>query len=240
MALLIDNDIVHKLAQLDLLDCATPLLAEKYGDLQVLRTLKFKFRPPSAPRAERLNRRYGEAVIDKIVEFTDTFASEIDCEITDPALKDAMAAPDSDGLDIGEMQLLQALIDGEGCSMFTGDKRFLESLAGDANIAVHADKLTESFICFEQIITFLIKEFGFEFVKSKYIATLEAGLDVDKALRVCFGGGETAEEQRVNDNLEYHIETLKEKTEALLSTSDDWLARVIPLELVDELLQDSA
>jgi len=229
LTLLIDNDIVLKLAQLDLLDSATPLLNGKYGDLQVLRTLRYKFCPNNEVKRARLAKKYTKDILTRLMAFIDMHVSEVDCEVTDASLINAMASSD-DGLDIGEMQLLQALIESDESSMFTGDKRFLRALANDHNVVVHSDKLNQSFICFEQIIIFLINELGFDFVKHKYILALKAGLSIDTTLRMCFEGQELAEEQRVTENLSVHVGYLKVTTESLLSTSDDWSTKFLPSE----------
>ncbi|ELB2787681.1 TPA: hypothetical protein NKR24_000898 [Vibrio parahaemolyticus] len=223
MALLIDNDIVHKLAQLDLLEQAKPLLQQKYGELQVLNTLRFKYCPPVQARRNRVVRRFTQEVVDRVQAFIDSEVVEIDCTVTDSALIDAMDQSD-DGLDIGEMQLLQALIDADEACMFTGDKRFLKALVSSQGITQsHTDKLEQSFVCFEQVMTFLIKKIGFEVVKQKYIEAKQSGLELDSALRVCFGGsGTQAQETVVQNNLVSHVQTLREDTERLLSTSEDW------------------
>ncbi|MBJ6954401.1 MULTISPECIES: hypothetical protein [Vibrio] len=231
MTLLIDNDIVHKLAQLDLLDDATQILRDRYGNLEVLNTLRFKFCPQNGSKRARQENKHTPAVIGRIQNFIDTSATEVDCEITDVALLEAMAIS-NDGLDVGEMQLLQSMIEREESIMFTGDKRFLKALAQDANISVHIGKLEEAFVCFEQIMIFLIKEFGFEYVKQKFLVALGLGLKVDSTLRMCFEGLEQAEESRVFENLQLNVASLRRDTESYLSTLAAW---VIPNgQAVDE------
>lgn len=227
MALLIDNDIVHKLAQLDLLRIAKVLLEEKYGELQILNTLRFKFCPKTTAKRLKVEKRYSVEVIDRIQDFIDSDINltEIDCEVTDSTLIEAMYSND-DGLDIGEMQLLQALIDSDESCMFTGDKRFLRALANSPEISdAHIPKLGESFVCFEQIICYLINEMGFEVVKQHYIEAKQTELSLDATLRVCFGGvGTDAQESTVQDNLQHHVDTLRAETSTLLSISDDWIS----------------
>lgn len=220
--MLIDNDIVLKLAQLDLLDDATPILKERYGNLEVLNTLRFKFCPKSERKREKQEKKYTHEVIGRIQGFIDTAVTEVDCEITDAALLDAIAISD-DGLDAGEMQLLQSMIERKESVMFTGDKRFLKAIAQDENISVHMDKLKEAFVCFEQIMIFLIKEFSFEYVKGKFLAALGLGLKVDSTLRMCFEGLEQAEESRVFENLQSNVASLRRDTQSYLSTLKAWV-----------------
>ncbi|MCE7604510.1 hypothetical protein [Vibrio fluvialis] len=222
MTLLIDNDIVHKLAQLDLLEDATPLLRERYGNLEVLNTLRFKFCPAKASKREKQDRKHTPEVTSRIQNFIDTEATEVDCEITDVALLEAMAMSD-DGLDVGEMQLLQSMIGRDESIMFTGDKRFLKALAQDENISMHMEKLEEAFVCFEQIMIFLIKEFSFEYVKQKFLLALSLGLKVDSTLRMCFEGLELANESRVFENLQLNVASLRRDTQSYLSNLTAWV-----------------
>lgn len=206
MTLLIDNDIVHKLAQLDLLHEASTLLKERYGELEVLNTLRFKFCPEKTNKRAKQEQRHTPEVINRIQNFIDTAVTELDSEITDSYLLEAMATSD-DGLDAGEMQLLQSMIDRDESTMFTGDKRFLQALAKDENLSVHMEKLEEAFVCFEQIVIFLIKQFSFAYVKGKFLLALSSGLKIDSTLRMCFEGLEQAEESRVFENLQLNVES---------------------------------
>lgn len=138
-------------------------------------------------------------------------------------------ATSDDGLDAGEMQLLQSMIDRDESTMFTGDKRFLQALAKDENLSVHMEKLEEAFVCFEQIVIFLIKQFSFAYVKGKFLLALSSGLKIDSTLRMCFEGLEQAEESRVFENLQLNVESLRKETLSLLSTLSSW---VIPEELI--------
>lgn len=225
MTLLIDNDIIHKLAQLNLLDLAAPILLEKYDSLVVLNTLRYKFCPSNIAKRTRVETRYTTLVIDRIEAFINNDnVIELDCEITDFALIEAMSNSDG-GLDAGEMQLLQALIDGNGSIMFTGDKRFLKAIGKSEEIIAHAAILNQSFVCFEQIIIFLIKQFGFNAIKEKFLLALETGLNVDTSLSMCFEGKQNAIEERVMTNLNTFVGYLKPAGAALtlISDSPEWM-----------------
>lgn len=223
MALLIDNDVVHKLAQMDLLEPAVTILKEKYGELKILNTLKFKFCHTDSGKRSRLEKRFTKTVIDRIEAFINSGITEVDCEITDEALITAMVSSD-EGLDVGEMQLLQALIDGEESNFFTGDKRFLKALAASEKLSTtHGEKLKHCFVCFEQIMSFLIKSLGFDLVKQKYIQAKQLGLNLDSVLRACFGGsGIEALEANVQQSLGSYVSDLMLETIDLLSKSEVW------------------
>lgn len=234
MTLLIDNDIIHKLAQLDLLNVAAPFLIEKYESLVVLNTLRYKFCPPNIQKRTKVETRYTAPVIGRIEEFINgDNVNELDCEITDAVLIEAMSNSDG-GLDAGEMQLLQALIDNDGSIMFTGDKRFLKAIGASDEILVYSDKLNQSFVCFEQIIIFLVKSIGFDAVKEKFLLALGAGLKVDTTLNMCFEGQQAAIEERVMANLDTFVGYLKAEgvVLTLISDSQEWMIERADLALV--------
>ncbi|MFK5969894.1 MAG: hypothetical protein QM487_07215 [Candidatus Marithrix sp.] len=108
MALLIDNDIVDKLATLDLLQETGELLRTKFGKLFILDTLKYKLCPKKLSKRKKLN----PIVITRIEVFIEKDIAKISIEVKDEDLINAMAS--TNGLDAGEMQLLQVLFDKEG------------------------------------------------------------------------------------------------------------------------------
>lgn len=222
MALLLDNDIVYKLAQLDLLQEAKTLLHNEFGELKVLDTLKFKLCPQHPSKRTKAEKKHGGEVLSRIEDFIDNDISEINCIVEDEALINALAT-NPDGLDTGEMQLLQALFDSENELLFTGDKRFLRALANADALKEKLVHVSESFICFEQIIYFLIKKLGFEQIKSKFIQALDAKIEVDKTLKCCFEGREQAIEDRVIENLRYYIDSIRTESGQLLSIGEKWL-----------------
>lgn len=217
MALLIDNDIVHKLAQLDLLKYAVPLLTEIYGDLKVLDTLRYKFCHTNLQRREKSDRKYNQVVTKRIETFLNSNeVEEISVTVNDSQLLDAMNSLES--LDAGEMQLLQSLFNEKENLLFTGDKRFLKALTKAELLQSKLVEVEKKFISFEQIISFLIEKLSFEKVKEHYIAALDLkDITLDMSLRVCFGKRELATKSEVVENLFRYINELKEETGNLLS-----------------------
>lgn len=219
--LLVDNDIVHKLAQLDLLNETHSLLESNYGELAVLATLRYKFCNKHPAKRARAEQKFGNGAIDNIQVFLDSNVNEIDVVVKDEKLLKAMSS-NSRGLDIGEMQLLQTLLESRDDLMLTGDKKFLKSLSLNDDIALYLPSLVELFICFEQIIIFIINELGFTLVKDKYLNALNSGLQIDSTLRCCFEGRDKAQEKIVLDNLNTYISYLDKETCNLLSTNQRW------------------
>lgn len=215
MALLIDNDIVHKLAQLDLLTDAIPLLTEIYGDLKVLNTLRYKLCHPKPQRREKCDRKYNRIVTKRIENFLNSNeVEEISIAVEDTQLLDAMNSLES--LDAGEMQLLQSLFNDTEDLLFTGDKRFLKALTKAELLQSKLIKVEGKFISFEQIIGFLIEKLSFAQIKDHYIAALNLGIALDGSLGKCFSKREQAIEPEVIENLFRYIHELKEETGNLL------------------------
>lgn len=221
MALLIDNDIIHKLAQLDLLKPAYALLREMYGSIAVLKTLTYKFCPKLAQKRRRVENRYGEDVISRIEDFLNEDVVLVDIAVQNEVLIEAMGCESN--LDAGEMQLLQAMIDSKDDLMFTGDKRFLKAICDSETLKDTLSSIAGSFVCFEQVMICLIKRLGFELVKSSYLQALTASYKIDKTLTFCFEGGENAEEERVLENLQANVKHIEQKqAPTLLCNKDDW------------------
>lgn len=211
MALLIDNDVVDKLAELDLLQEAGELLRSKFGDLIILDTLKFRLCPKKSSKRKKRN----DIVMGRIESFIENGVIEISLEVTNEQLLNAIEE-DVKGLDIGEMQLLQALFDKNNEMLLTGDKRFLKALVNTPSLDDTLKTVDESFICFEQIILFLMSELDFEFIKTKFVLALNMGLKLDATLKQCFEGQDEAVKSQVIQNLNTHIEYLRQESGQLL------------------------
>lgn len=219
MALLLDNDVVHKLAQMDLLVDSEEILRSKFGQLSVLHTLKFKFcpHPSKENKRNRAIQKYGSCVVTRIESFIAS-AENIDTTVSNHALLQAMSE-EPHTLDAGEMQLVQTLLDSNGGHLFTGDKKFLASLSKLECIEPLLPTINDSFICFEQIMIVLIQELGFDTVKTKYLKALDSSVALDKTLQFCMEGKEEAQEATVLKNLQYHIEHLRSNSSDLLTKS---------------------
>jgi len=211
LALLIDNDVVDKLAELDLLQEAGESLRSKFGDLMILDTLRFRLCPKKPSKRKKRN----EVVIGRIESFIENGVIEISPEVTNEQLLNAIEEGIK-GLDIGEMQLLQALFNENNEMLLTGDKRFLKALASAPSLDETLKIVDENFICFEQIILFLIAELGFELIKTKFVLALDMEIKLDATLKQCFEGQDKAVKSQVIQNLNTHIKYLRQESGQLL------------------------
>ena len=215
MALLLDNDIVEKLAQLDLLPEAKNLLKAKFGQLMILNTLRYKL----CPQRESQRKKRNATVMSRIEDFIKDNISEINCVVDDKDLIDALVT-NPEGLDAGEMQLLQTLLKPENEMLMTGDKRFLKAISKFDFL--EGKQINGNMVCLEQIIYFLIKELGFEKIKSKVIQALESDIPIDTALRACFGSRHLAVQETVFESLHNYINDIRKDSGSLLSTGEEW------------------
>lgn len=207
MAVLLDNDVVLKLAQLDLLADGCKLLARNYGQLYVLDTLVYQLRGRAAIR------RYGTEAVARVHTCLDdgTFLlfSEV---ITDTRL--ISLQNNFENLDEGEMRLVQGLLNHHDL-LLSGDKRFLKAIADTGFIEEAA--LNNRFVCLEQIICFLINELTLDHVNAKATIAFQGEFRVDSALRTCIGHGRTHEHV-----IEGFLHQLSELPGILLSLEQHW------------------
>lgn len=207
MSVLLDNDVVLKLAQLGLLTEGCSLLSQEYGQLIVLDTLYYQL------NGKKMREKYGDEIIDLIKALINTGMLNIfDRKITDSKLIELQNTHDD--LDEGEMRLLQGLIDDQDL-LFSGDKRFIKEIS---KTSIIKDKnLANRFVCIEQIICFLINRLGIELVDEKATSAFSIA-EIDKALRNCIGSGRSIEHVYFS-TLSY----INELPSNLLSNTQNWV-----------------
>ncbi|WP_440799860.1 hypothetical protein [Serratia marcescens] len=207
MPVLLDNDVVLKLAQLDLLVDGCELLIRNYGQLYVLDTLVYQLRGRAALR------RYGAEAIERVQNcLTQGIFSLFGEVITDRRLIDLQN--NFENLDEGEMRLVQGLLNHHDL-LLSGDKRFLKAIADSGFIEEAA--LNNRFVCLEQVIFFLINELSLEHVNGKVSVAFQGEFRVDSALRTCIGCGRTYEHV-----IEGLFQQLRELPDILLSVEQHW------------------
>ncbi|MGP2545073.1 hypothetical protein [Yersinia sp. 2541 StPb PI] len=183
MAVLLDNDVVLKLAQLDLLTEGCNLLSRTYGQLFVLDTLIYQLKSRGAER------RYGTEAVQRVKAcFASNIFSLFNEQITDQRLINLQNTHDN--LDEGEMRLMQGLIN-HGELLLSGDKRFLRAIAETG--LIEEASLNNRFVCLEQIICFLINDLSLDYVNEKATIAFQSGVRVDSSLRTCIGNGRSRE-----------------------------------------------
>lgn len=208
MNLFIDNDVVHKLARLNLTSPAMRALAQSGGSLRVLGTARYKFH---VDKPEKGRAKFGSRVHPRIVDFL-SHCQRVDDEFDQGTHDRLSGVADIDG---GEAMLLAASLLFPDSRLVTGDKRCLIALATDAACRDDVAALAGRVVCFEQAVLKTIEHIGFESLFSLVLPELDEIDDV--ALRVVFGSREKTTETSARAALRSYVEDLRKKTAGLLS-----------------------
>ena len=201
MICFLDNDIILKLSALDLLDATVEVLKISPENLRVLDTARFVFQS-----SRTVSKKYSEVGRERAIGFVDG------CQTVNP-----LPSPEFDvlqqRLDVGEATLIAATREVDPFVLMTGDKRCLQDLAMQVELAEVTERLWGRVICFEQVILLLIRQQGFETIK-KHVLPM---LDCDMSLKACFGSGEKAIEKDVVSALEGYVTALEKSAIGLLA-----------------------
>lgn len=179
--LLVDNDVVVKLAQLD---CYSDTLRAIGCPATEVGSLGFMLRYMGKASAEsRLRLAKDPAAADrlalilpKIVEIEPTQDQK---QLAAKILKQALLA-DLD-LDPGEVGLMAVGVDLPGADLATGDKKALLSMPAVAKLEQRLLQLRERLICFEQLMGRLCHMFGIKRVRKAVTTFPTADTTLSKA-----------------------------------------------------------
>jgi hypothetical protein len=202
----VDNDIIVKLAALDLFDDALKALGVTYGEVFVLSTAKFKL--GVAKNSAKAKARYGELVFDRIA----AFVNQVQQVESAPSVEEQALLADVPGIDPGEAILISAASQNPTSLLATGDKRALSALVAAPKCSPVVVRLDGRFICLEQIVLRTINSLGFQVVLDRVLP----GIECDSALRAVFGSGRLAQEPGVRAALKSYVDDLRGKSGALL------------------------
>lgn len=158
--LLVDNDVVIKLAQLDCYDHALEAIGH---DRKRVGSLGFMLRYMGlTSEADRLRLARTPAAADRLGKILPTISaiepSEAQQRRAASIMKNALLAELD--LDAGEAGLMAIGIDIPSAEIATGDKRALRSMPAIAQIEQSLVSLRKRLICFEQMIGQLCRKFG--------------------------------------------------------------------------------
>lgn len=178
---LLDNDVVLKLGQYDLLD-ELLALTKGPGPIRILPTLRYRFRLESPAKAIKIIR--DSSAVVRIKAFVANVA-----ELEDEPSADLVALlEDTPQLDPGEVVLF-ATAAGDSTSLtYTGDKRAITALVSTASGKGIADRLHGRIKCLEQLVAEMILGENAAIVIEKL-----RGKQWDTALRLCSSTGSIPE-----------------------------------------------
>ena len=206
MTAFVDNDIIFKLASIDLFDAALLALGVRLADVCVLPTAKFKLY--AAKNQEKGRARYGDQAHQRIVKFLSD-VQEIDDE---PSRKDVPILTNVIGIDAGEALLISSASRNLNSRLVTGDKKSLIALKGSPLCETIVVSLQGRCICLEQLVAKAIDNEGFD----RVLARVAPATGCDTVIRAAFGSGHETSERSAREALTAYTEDLKNQTGPLM------------------------
>lgn len=194
MKIFVDNDIIIKLAALDILDALRYLSKDEKIEVAYLSSLKYILK----------NKTLMEPVKDRAIKFLSSCRKIDQAYLTalgvDIDIQDLLA--NRPGVDPGEAQLLSAALASTDGVFITGDKRCLKALCQSSETLPLMQNLQGRVIILEQLVIGMIDALGFDQVKT----TVLKGISSDTAIRASFGSGQAAEKNNVISTLQSYVE----------------------------------
>lgn len=189
----IDNDVVIKLAQYDLLQELTQCLSHNGNQFFVLETLYY---------VARLNDLTPPTMFDSTESgqrALDFYNSCKKAEITSTQIANLIQQIDTPNLDEGELILIGCAMENGHSPVVTGDKRAVYATDQLANSIVRLQ--TCKFIILERALRFILKHCDHNVIFTK----IQNKPDIDKALSICFKNNGSLSLEDVNRALDSYI-----------------------------------
>lgn len=205
MRLFLDNDLVSKLAYLDLLELGVEACGAQIASARVLPTARFKLLVTKPAKGIE---RHGAAMHERLTRFL----TQVEACPEAPAGDDASL---KDVLDAGEAILVSHASRSDGAMLATGDKRAIRSLAAAPMCAAITERLRGRVVCLEQVLLRIVERVGFEVVRDRIVATGDIAFDM--AVQAAFGSGSQAEERNACGSLERRVRELQREAAGMLA-----------------------
>lgn len=202
--ILIDNDVLLKLARYALLDEAIALFECTPTDVRVLATAKYRL----LPAKNRLRFCKDEESAARLEAFLKT-SNPLDPGLADPDLWDVLNAVPN--IDSGEALLFAVGANNRDTLVITGDKRSLAALCSHDSVIHVSNALAGRVVSMEVLFSILV-EHQFAHVQE----CVRSKPNVDKALSIAFGVTTPADLNSVREGLNSYIRHLRNVTGALL------------------------
>lgn len=202
MVVLTDNDILFKLAACRLIDRLPVLLGVDKSEVWVLET---------APHVARDSHdRYPAETIERVVAFL-SGTSVLDVDLVDDDVLERLLQLER--LDAGEAILYAVAINLEDSCVATGDKRSLRCLSEAPGCEDICARLSESIICFEQIMRWFMQQMDY----ATYRSHVAPARTCDGVLEyMAFSQGLDTPHEHAKEAFRSKIRSLREETSTLL------------------------
>lgn len=206
MRAFLDNDTLAKLPLFNLLDPFEDILNASECSRHYLDT--FPFRYQLNDDAKGLKKCHTLEALNALRKFV-AMHQAVPLIEASPLYRDMANIP---GLDAGELRLVVAAMHHDDAIIFTGDKRFLRTLAGESRLSAQKTKLHGRIVAFEQVVRGLMLQLPFEDLKARVLP----GLAHDTAMRAIFGSGSQSTPDSVADALNAYVSDVNQQAGALL------------------------
>jgi hypothetical protein len=208
LKILLDNDIVIKLANLDLIVPFTSLPRVKDAEVACLASLPYRLaKKPLEVHAQTR----GVAFVSSCRKLDRAYLAELAIDLDSQELLSTCP-----GIDAGEAQLLSAALAAPDAVVLTGDKRCLKAFCQSSVTTPMAQKLQGRVVILEQLIIEIIGAIGFDDVKTRALS----GVHCDTAIRASFGSGSKAEEGNVISTLRSYVREVDNCCPGILAPTD--------------------
>lgn len=205
MVALADNDILFKLAALELLDQLPEMLDVAPSSIHVLDSV-----PYVARKNQSIEDRFGEAAVDRTLEFVDSLPKLGAESVPDWPLDQLN---DYEAIDVGEAILFAAATQYDPVCVVTGDKRSLRALC-ESDCDDIIGEVSGCVVCFEELILRSIVLVEYEVVRERVIAAP----NVDKVLNdIAFRNGADTSKEKAKTALQSYRDGLNDETGLLLT-----------------------
>lgn len=197
--LLVDNDVLIKLAHWGLLASLPAALDLQWSDTATLESIKFRARRADAKLFRNVD--IAHALSEQLAHAA---------ELPAPQPGDLSLLQDIVDLDAGEVELIAACLATPDAILVTGDKRALCALARPELVAI-AERLAGRLVCLEQVLMRMADAGGAQLV----IDGIVPHRDLDTAIR-CIVGATGCSEDNLWEGLTSYVVDLRKETGALL------------------------
>ena len=202
--ILIDNDVLLKLARYGLLDEAIALFKCTPTDVRVLATAKYRLLPAN----NRLRFCEDEESATRLEAFLKT-SNPLDAGLADPDLLDILNAVPN--IDPGEALLFAVGANNRDTLVITGDKRSLATLCSHDSVADVSKALAGRVVSMEVLFS-MLTEYQFPLIQER----VRDKPNVDITLRIVFGVTVPADFESVKKGFNSYISDLRSRTGTLL------------------------
>jgi hypothetical protein len=209
LPVLLDNDVLLKIAIYDLWEPSFEVLGITPRDVRILPAARFVFRLNKPGKTDAL---YGEGV-GKRLQAIVAAAGKVEAppNLTHLAILSAVQ-----GIDAGEALLFAAAAAEPTALVLTGDKASLTALMGAASCAEIVKLLARRVMCWDQLLLRLLNHLNFDPLRDRLLPSL----DRDGLVKLLFASRLLAQEKEVRAGLGSYILDIREQSGVLLMEED--------------------